>query len=317
MPTASNLAKKTKNEILEEYEKLREQIEDAKSIAKTAHSQTSLDLVARAKNFNRELADQSAIKLKDEIGRSWENFSNNLGETLKNLIDGIEMEIKKFEELQSAIAVSKNVLENQYHLQVAAEALDNLISDYDNKKKQAEEEYRQQQIALVNKTIEQKLAWVREQEEYDYNFKLKRQREKDLVEEESAKREREWRERELLLEEKEAEGERIKEQSEKIPQIVENQTTERVKVIAKNLEIEYQNKLAREQKDWLGKEQIYKLKIENLEEQIKKQEVDIVVLKKEQESASKKAQEMAIKIIESGANIIKVSDDQIKPGISQ
>lgn len=72
--------------------------------------------------------------------------------------------------------------------------------------------------------------------------------------------------------------------------------------ITNRAENEFKIKTSQSAQEWQAKEAICKIKIENLEAQAKRQEAEIALLKKEQETASRKAQDLAIKIVESSGN---------------
>lgn len=299
--SAASLSKKTKNEILDEYQKLLSTIEDAKIISKTALSPSSLECVAKANEFNSELIEKEGSRLEGDMKSGFNDFLARILELRKELSFKLENELKKFNELQSAIEVSKMLLKNNYHIEVAAESLNRLVEEYAEKKKELSASLEKIREDFEREISLKKAEWERQIEEWNYSFKQKKQREDEALNEESARREKEWLERETLLKAEESEIAKLKIQAEKFPEILASELAKREKEISEQRKSEHANTLNFKEQEWAAREQVSKLKIDNLESQIKKLEAEVIVLKKEQELANRKAQEMAIKVIESGA----------------
>jgi DNA repair exonuclease SbcCD ATPase subunit len=302
MASISGLSKKTKGEILAEYEKLLASVDNARGLAQAVFQQETLDIMAKARDAGLPEAGQVLARAKGDIAQTLSDLSGKLGETLAALGEKIQNESKKFEELQNAIEASKNLLEHQYNLQISAQALEILLADYKAKKEQAESEFKKIVGDLENEVFAKKTVWSREQETFDYEAKLKKDRLKKELEEIGAEKNKAWQERENVLRQKESEVSALKEKVEKMPVVIEKEIAQREKEISARVENEFKIKTGQSAQEWQAKDAIYKIKIENLEAQAKKQEAEIVLLKKEQETASRKAQDLAIKIVESTGN---------------
>ena len=124
MAQATLLTKKTKTDLLEEYNKLLEQYEELKMTARIVGDPQSAALLGRTKDFTVE-------KLTSAIGELRGAFN----ESVSQLSDKLLAEAGKLNELQQAIELSKKNLELNYHIQVGAETLERLVQDYETKKR--------------------------------------------------------------------------------------------------------------------------------------------------------------------------------------
>jgi len=308
--SAAVLSKKTKNEILEEYQRLLSSIEDAKIISKSALSQASLGHVLKAKEIDVELIEKEGLKIETEMKAGLEAFLLKILDLRKDLSVKLGSELKKFEDLQSAIDASKQALKNNYNIEVAAESINRLIDEYADKKKELTAEMERIKEESEREQAVKKAEWERKIEEWEYAFKQKKQRLEESLIEETARREKGWQEREAFLKAEEAEVQRLKVQAEKYPATLSAELAKREKEIGERLGADHANAMNFKNQEWKSKEEIYKLQIGNLESQIKKQEAEIIILKKEQELANRKTQEMAVKVIESSAAKYKKTEEQ-------
>jgi len=307
MPSA--LAKKTKQEILAEYEQLAGQLEDLKLTSKMVHLPENQELEAAAKNQTEASVSQAVAEIKKTMAVNLEELSAKLNASLAGLSAGIFSEAKKFTELQQAVELSKKNLALHYNIQVVAETIEQLVNDFESKKQQLEKEFSARQEQLEAEINNKKRDWQRQQEEYDYNTKLERKRDEALFEETRAKKEKELADRESNIKRQEQEIIQLKKQVEQLPETIDKEAMAREKEINKRLENEYAARIDGLKKDWEAEKKIAEMKTQNLADLTKKQEQEIISLKKETELANKKAQELAVRIIESGSAKMKVGDD--------
>lgn len=163
MPITSNLAKKTKNEILDEYNKLLNQMEDAKTTAQSAFLPDNAAILSRASTYSLEPARETMSKIKTDVANKFNELSLKLGDALGFMDGKLVEELKKLEEIQKAIEIAKNILESHHHLQIAANALEILVEEYKDKKQQLETEYQNIKKTSDEEISRQKLTWSREQ----------------------------------------------------------------------------------------------------------------------------------------------------------
>lgn len=270
------LSRRTKDEILEDYNRLLEKYEELKMAAKLVADPASIELVERAGQYHQE-----------SIGQSIANLKGSVNNTLNELSDKLLAEAQKFVDIQTAIDLTKKNLELHYNVQIAAETLEQLVN-----------EHKAQQAAAMETIENQKRDWAREQEEHDYNTKLARARELAAYEEQKGKKERELTEREAALSVQQAELERLRAQAEAWPGQLEKALTAREQETAKIVSGQSGERLQQAKKEWDAEKNIYEMRINNLEEQGKRLTAEIGLLKQETERANKRVQEMAIKVIE-------------------
>ncbi len=290
MPKETNFSKKTKAELLESYDSLLQKYEELKMTSKMIQEPQNLELLSKTKDYTSENILKSASDLKTA-------FTNNLNELTEKLI----AESKKFSEFQQAVELSKKNLEIAYNIQIAADTLGNLISEHENKKRELEME-------IENK----KRDWQREQEEYEYNAKLKRQREQNLYEDEMKEKNKQLEERELNIKNQEQEFNNLKMEAENFPKKLNQELEQKEKELAAKLKAEFKIEMEMVKKDWELNKKLLEIQNQNLEDIIKKQNSEIIILRQEAEKANKKSQEMAVKVIESSTIKAKTEEQQMK-----
>lgn len=301
MPTSSIAIKKTKQELLEEYQKLQEHYDELKMASKITYNPENLEIVSAAKNKTTGDASQAISNFKKSLNEELDNLSIKLNDVLKNLLNQILDETNKFNELQQAIELSKKNLEVTYNIQIVAETLDSLVSEYEKKKNDLETSAKKEQDELENSITSKKRDWEREKEEYEYASRVQKKREASLYKEEREKEERDLIERENALKGREEEFKNLAQQVELMPERLNNELSAKEIEVEKRLNAKWENCLILLKKDYETEKRVYELKIENLDNIAKRQESDIANLRKETEIANKKAQDLALKVIESNA----------------
>lgn len=301
MPEFS-LSKKTKAELLEEYQKVLSQFEELKMAAKLTHQPDSMDTVSKARGLTIEAANQSISEAKSAVSNTLSDAANKLGGVLASLHNDIATEMNKFNDLERAIEISKKNLELRYHIQVAAETLENLVTEHETKLKEFEREEAARRAQQEAEAAAARRDWAREQEEHEYATKVKRAREEALLEEERQHKEKVLQEREAALRAQEQDTQKMRQQIEDMPRIIAREVSAKEQEIAKRLEAEWQSKFNFARKDWETEKQLLEITIKNLHDHTKRQEGELAQLRAETERANKKAQELAVKVIESGAS---------------
>lgn len=308
MPISSAFAKKTKPEILAEYEQLLSQLEELKYASKLTHQPDSRRTVDAARENTAEAISQSIMEIKKTVAANLEGLSVKLNDSLSTLLNNILNEAKKFNELQQAIELSKSNLKTHYNIEVVAETIENLVNEYEIKRKQLENDFMAEKQKTQTEIDEKKRVWTREQEEYEYENNLKQKREDALYEEARAKKDKELLGREQNIKQQELEISQLKKQIEQMPDVLAKELAAKEKEVVKQLEHEQAVKIDGLNKDWSADKRLEEMKLQNLLDQLKKQDMEIVTLKKEAELANKKAQELAVKIVESGSRMKSAED---------
>lgn len=270
------LQKRTKAEVLKEYQNLLENYEELKISSRLLGVPENIKLADKTRDYTIDNLNKGIDSLKEALNNAIGDFSIN-----------IMAEAEKLKEINEAVELAKKNLSLQYNIQVAAETLDNLIAENSRKKIELEQE-------IENK----KRSWEREQEEYEYNKNLQRKREEDFQKEKIIKQEKELEERLQDIVQQEQELQNLRKETGEFPKRLENLLAQKESEVIKRLNEQFTERLEQEKKDWQAQKNIYEIKTENLENRIKDLTVEVDKLKKETEKANIKAQELAVKVIE-------------------
>jgi hypothetical protein len=280
--------KRTKTELLEEYNKLLQKYEELKMASSLVYSSSSCELMEKVKTYTPDALTKAVGELKA-----------TLEATLRDLNERIALEMQKLSEIQNAIQISKKNLELQYHVQVAAETLEQLVKEYGAKKQEFDREAAASRQGLEEEISAKKRAWGREQEEYAYNLKLQRAREEQEYKEGKTRTEQEIIQREAALKQQETELLNLRAQAAETPAKLQKALAEHEQAVSKRLRSEFEYTMELTKRDWRLEKGTYELKLSTLQEQVKRQTEENAALKHEAERANQKAQELAVKVVES------------------
>lgn len=258
---------------------MQEKYEELKMTARAVSEPAASELVSRAEGYAAGQVSEAMVQLKSTVNNA-----------VNELADKLLAEAQKFGELKQAVDLTKKNLELHYHIQVAAETLEQLV-----------QEYRAKTVALEEEIAGRRRDWAREQEEHEYATGREWKREEELRKEAQARREQALAEREQALANRESEWQTLKQQAENFPQVLEKATAQKEQEVSKRLAAEQERQMEAAKKDWQAQKNIYELRLAGLEENSKRQAGEISLLKMEAERAGKKAQELAVKVIESNA----------------
>jgi len=213
--------------------------------------------------------------------------------------------------VSAAIEIKNKQLGEAYNIEAEAIDLLDLVQAKEQKKAEFQKELEVEEERIKTENERRQKQAEREKEEYEYRLKFERKKEDDEAEFRSQIKEREFNEKLLAREKELLQRElKIKEQENeflalknRVDGLVDE--IERAKKEAAGQTKSEMEKQFKIEKDLLvleqGKEkEMAKLKIAGLEDTVKKQISQIQTIQTQLETASKKAQELAIKIIESG-----------------
>ena len=311
--TPTNLSKKTKTELIADYEKLLASFEEAKGSAKTLFSPRNDEVITKSKNeLTSEQAREAVRKLKVNVSEKMNDFSQSINVSLGQILDQINIQVEKFSELQKAVDVSAERLQAEHKIEMTVEALEVLMGEFETRRKALEEEINtkekelESEIGAKEKELEMEIGakrkqWEREKEEYGYELKLRRQREEDEYGYKEEKREQALKVREEEIKKQETELARLREEAEEMPELIEKRVAQREQELKKVLEAGYKQKYEDDKKEGEFEKKMTEVKIKSLEGQIKELEIGLSLARKDADVANKKAQELAVKVIEGGA----------------
>jgi len=290
----------TKAEILEAYEELLAEIKQERA--------QNAALQREAEQRGKKMA-----QLQEQVQSGGASNVPVLRQTLNEQLDalerGINQEQEKFVELQQAITIEKQTLEELYKIKAEAESLDALVITHRQTKEKLERERQAQQEELDVEIEKQRREWEREQEAYAYDLQIKRRDEMDAYQQKKNQQEKELAEQKATFERTIAEREAaVTEQEEELAslrqQVAGFETQLRAKIEETRQSTEeqltkdfnYQRQL--ETKDLEAELKLREQEIASLKNKVKEQQEYIDSLTNRTENATQQVKDIALRAIE-------------------
>lgn len=277
---------------------------------------------------NQEILATASTYTVDSIVKGLADLQLEFGGIVNSLSEKLARENSKLDELNRAIEIADQRLQELQRIRVVADTLDILNQEHQEKLRTLEQDTNSKREALEKEILTRRKEWQKEQGEYEeavqayndllikdrqreqeeYQYKLetthklntdayeakKRNLERE-VQENSQQKDKDWTEREKIL-------------TERQPLFTEYQQ----KIAAFPSELEESVKKAREEaikdtsqkakieadlfeKDWEASKQNYELKIQALEETIRKQSEQIDSIGTQLQTALKQSQDLAMR----------------------
>lgn len=308
MPT-ENLTKKTKAEVLAAYEALRADYERATAQGVIAFSPAAEDAMTKGRTVTVDAVANEIAQAKRTIAGRADELSRSLNSEFDALLAERLAALKKFSELDSAIASAEQRLLSDAHLEVAANALATIVADFETKNRKLEEEFRTRGRQLEEEIATRRREAARQDEEAVYRLKLDRAREQERIEAELAKQEQAFAEREKALAARETELLQLHQQLEEWPKKLEQALMVREREVVARVEAEAKRFQQSVKAEWDAEKRLLEVRQQGFIEEVKRLQTELAVSRKETEAATKRAQELAVKIIESGTHHSKTSAD--------
>jgi hypothetical protein len=277
---------------------------------------------------NKQILEAASTYTVDSIVKSLADLQLEFGTIVSSLSEKLGQENSKLDELNRAIEVEAEYLQELQQIRVVADAVDILTQEHQEKLRVLEQDTAAKQETLTKGINQTRKDWQKEQTEYeaalktaselqlkqrqketeDYQYKLENTRKINLdiyeatkrnsertIQEMSQEKQKNWTEREKVLQDNQA-------------IFTENQK----KVAAFPAELEEAVKKAREEaiketsqktkvesdlfeKEWEGNKQNYELKIKALEEAIQKQTEQITDISTQLQATLKQSQDLAMR----------------------
>jgi hypothetical protein len=332
-------SRKTKSEILEvfdellsEHKSLQAKHEELQKQKQRVEQQASVQGAIAGENGNQEAITAYTI---DTVLGGLAMLRTGFGSATSELSTKLTTEASNLTDLRSQVEAKRSQLQELHGVDITEETLDELVQSYIEKSETFEEALKQERESFEEEWEAQEKAWQKEEEEqartvkeqneaqrkaqqrdkseYSYDLQLTRQLSAeehkqsikelyseldDLVE----GKEKEWSEREKAIFEQELEYEEAKAEVEAMPAKLEEES-EKVKQAGQEIsrrQTSYTaNLLAKEEE---GNRRVYELRIESLQETIKKQNQRLESLTTQLDAAIQQAQELAVKSIEGSAH---------------
>lgn len=284
----ADLARKTKGEILQEYKRLREQLDEARHTAAQVQEPRSQELLAKTEKQTEEDA-LLAIN----------NLRSTLNNSLNKLAEAVAAEVGHLNELRQSVALWKKNLEHHQNLVNAADALDALVVEYEMKKRQFEAEAQQRRFDLETELADKLREEQRSAAEKEYETKLAHKREEEEWAEKTRKREKELAERAEAVKQQENEVSSLRLQVNDFTTHLEDELKRKEEEVSRQLKAEQEITVRQLKQEREAEGNVFALQIDNLREQNDRYQKEIATLRTTVEGANKQSQALAAKVIES------------------
>lgn len=296
---SEKLAKKTKNEIIEAYDKLVANYQDIKGSATKIAKPENQQLVNKIKELSIEEISNAIASLKQSINNQ-----------LNNVTDNLAGQLNKFVELSKAIELLEEKLKINYNIEIAADTLDKLISDFAEKQKNLDHDFETKQSELTYDISQKKRQWQMEQEEYQFKIELDRKKNEEEYAYESQKRIKMIDERETVLNQKETKFVELETEVKNFPTKLQETIDENNAKWQESVDKRIGERLKEIEQERKSEKALTDLRITGLNELIERQKLEIENLKTSLDRANQRAQDLASKVVESSSLVAK---SEIKP----
>ena len=262
----------TKKEIIEKYTSLLDAYEDAIQKAKEVEKWRS-----EAEKQKESIAiEETRDATVESVMQNIDKLKLHIRDTLNNLAEKLSSEAERLEQLKIAVAAQEKRLKELYDIEEFQDALEQLVTAYEERKIAAEEEYKNRSKELENEYNSRKEALLKEIEEMRASWEEEKKRFEKEFEEQKALAKKEW-------EREEAE---YKYERDRKRRIEENEYKEKMEELEKELKLEREAL----EKEFAEREADLKAKESEYEELKRKVDEFPSLLQREVEKAAKEAE---------------------------
>ncbi|MBD2455705.1 hypothetical protein H6G80_16645 [Nostoc sp. FACHB-87] len=277
---------------------------------------------------NQEILTAASTYTVDSIVKGLADLQLEFGSIVTSLSEKLAKENSKLDELNRAIEIATQNLQELQRIRIVADTLDILTQEHQEKLKTLEQDTASKQESIEKEIALKRKEWQKEQSEYEeaitayndttnkerqreqeeYQYKLettrklntdayeakKRTSERD-IQEKTEQKEKDWTEREKVLSSNQA---LFKEYQQKVAafpteleEAVKKAREEAIKETSQKAKIEADLF----EKEWESTKQSYELKIQSLEQTITKQTEQIESISTQLQATLKQAQDLAMR----------------------
>jgi len=317
----------TKAQILEAYENVLKKLEEKSTDnpKEVQQRKEAVKTVEAAHGNSKEniLKDVAALKIR-------------FVESLDKVQDSLMIEYRKLSDIQAAIAIEKNNLDDLYAIKVNADSLAAILLSQKESKEKFEVDMKVTREKFDLETLEAKTRWEkekkevsdrmkedqsllqkskkREEEEYLYNINLTRKKEADEyalkktqmeaeLKDKKVRFDKEFTEREKNITEKEKELAELRKLVENMPKEIEKQVQSVKSELEARLKTEFNYEKTLLAKENEGLIKLKELQISTLQNKVKEVENQMNQLNQKAETSEKSVKDIAMKAIESSTRI--------------
>lgn len=291
---SEKLAKKTKGDILEAYDQLMTNYQELKLSSAKITKPENQQLISKIKGLSIEEVSSAIASLKQSINSQ-----------LNNITDNLSGQLNKFLEVAKAIELLEEKLKINFNIEVAAETLDKLVTDFTERQKQLEQNFETRHSELEREISQKKRQWAMEQEEYQFKLEINRKKNEEEYIYQSQKRIQALDERENLLKQKEEKYLNLESEAHNYPQKLEQAIAENNSKWQKTIDRRVEEGLKEIEQERKSEKALTDLRISGLNELIERQKNEIENLKTAMDRANQRAQDLASKVVEGSSLLSK------------
>jgi DNA repair exonuclease SbcCD ATPase subunit len=271
----------------------------------------------------------------DSIVKGLADLQLEFGSIVNSLAEKLAQENAKLDELNRAIEIEIQILQDLQKIRIVADTLDILQQEHQEKLKNLEQDTATKQESLEKEILIKRKDWQkgqldfeealqtyndllikeRQQEQEEYQYKLettrklntdayesrKRTLERD-IQEKTQQKDKDWTEREKILNEHQTllteYQQKVASFPNELEEAVKKSREEAIKDTSQKAKIEADLF----EKEWESSKQSYELKIKSLEEAIQKQTEQIESISTQLQSTLKQAQDLAMRAFDSSTS---------------
>jgi len=321
MALKSPRGKRSKAELENQFSSLVEQ-----TTLEKANVSPKMELAAQIQEAEAKAA-VSEITV-EVVVKKLSDLNLEISRTLSNLAEKMTGEVTLLRSFREAVSLESRELQRLHGIDIAASSIDQLVADYNDKKRLVETEIANataewEKIQESKKLQETDYAEtlkknrIRETEDYEYKKTLERKKLQDRFEEENRLKEKQnretqealeksWKQREEELKSREEELSSLKKEVEKFPSHLASECAKAAKEATKEAEAKYNQEIAHLKRDLIVEKQIGELKIKQLQDTLTIQQTQMSSLQTQLDEAKRQVQDIAVKAIEgaSGAKAL-------------
>jgi hypothetical protein len=335
MAKATISEKSKKSEVLDAYYDLLEELKKAPKKLPQEEKKIKED---------KETVVRTSTLSFEEIVKSLSDVKLKIGKGLELLEEELLKQYKKFADLQKAIEITKQELEDIHHISVNANSLTALIEAQKKMKEEHEQEIDENWGEFNNEMDEKRKEWEkekkkreqenkeqqeillkdrqREEEGYQYDLELKRKKELDAYHEKKIALEKEleeikstqekiFAEREKALQEREKQIDALTKEVDEFPKRLEKVTEDVSKKTTEEVKKQYEFQIRLSQQERIGEKKLLEQQLEAAHSKIKEQGSYIAQLTAKINESGQQVQSIALKAVEGASfarNFVEVSE---------
>jgi hypothetical protein len=313
--------KRTKAEIEEEFSEIREEAAAARETTDKKAEETSKLREVEIRQSVEGISVEGVVKGISDLGL-------DLSKALAGISEKLVQEVNRLSSAREAVELERKEIERLHKIDIASNALDQLVQDYARKKEELEAEIAAQRLSWDEelkrterdrKEQEENLRKQRQREidEYEYKKTLERKKAQDKYEEEMKlleKQNREkqealeksWQQREAALKVQEEESARLRSESEGFAAKLEKACAQAAAEATRATSQKFEQQILLLKKESEAEKRLAELQIKTLEDTLTRQSAQTASLQKQLDEAKQQVQEIAVKAIEgaSGAKAL-------------